>query len=74
MNGEIIRTPIEGCKYSVIDNNGEGSPCIVAKYPSGRTEIIATMTNTEYGHEHAEYLCDQLNAKYEEQSKKEAMR
>lgn len=69
MNGEIIHTPIEGCRYSVIDNNGEGSPCIVAKYPSGRTEIIATMTNTEYGHEHADVLCEQMNARIAERNK-----
>lgn len=52
---------VSGCRYFVVDNNGDGSPCILVRWPGGKKEIVAVMTNTTYGHEHAEALCDIYN-------------
>lgn len=74
MRDPNVLSPVEGCRYSVIDNNGDGSPCIVARWPIGKREIVATMTNTDYGHEHAEYICEKMNAQYEEAMRARAAR
>lgn len=50
-------------RYHVVSTSN-GDPAVEARFPDGRREIVAVMTNTEMGHELADMVCECRNHVY----------